>query len=135
MNKIMLMGRLTKDPEIRYANKADGTQTAIGRFSVAVDRKIKKKDGTETDFFNCVAFGKLGEFAEKYLKKGTKIVLSGRMENDSYTNRDGVKVSAWQVNVEEVEFAESKKAQEQPEEKKPEWVPTDDLDDELPFKF
>ena len=109
MNKVILMGRLTRDPEVRYS--AGESATAIARFSIAVDRRFRRgQDGAEADFFNCTAFGKQGEFVEKYLKKGTKILLSGRIQNDNYTNRDGQKVQAVQIIAEEIEFAESKNA-------------------------
>ena len=109
MNKVILMGRLTRDPEVRYSNGENAT--AIARFSIAVDRRFRRgSDGQDADFFNCTAFGKQGEFVEKYLKKGTKILLMGRIQNDNYTNRDGQKVSAVQIIAEEIEFAESKNA-------------------------
>lgn len=112
MNKIILMGRLTRDPEISYSNTAsrDGSQLAIARYSLAVERRFKSGDGVTADFFNCVSFGKQAEFAEKYLHQGTKIAITGRLQNDNYTNKDGVKVNAVKVMVEEVEFAESKAA-------------------------
>ena len=110
MNKVILMGRLTRDPEVRYSNGDNAT--AIARFGIAVDRRFRRgSDGAEADFFNCTAFGKQGEFVEKYLKKGTKILLSGRIQNDNYTNRDGQKVTSTQIIAEEIEFAESKNAQ------------------------
>ena len=109
MNKVILMGRLTKDPEIRYSQGANGN-TAIARYSLAVDRKFKQEGQPNADFINCIAFGKLGEFAEKYLHKGTKIVVVGRIETGSYTNKDGQKVYTTDVVVEEQEFAESKNA-------------------------
>ena len=85
MNKIILMGRLTRDPEIRYS--AGESQIAVARFSLAVDRRFKRSgDEVTSDFFNCCAFGKLAEFAEKYLRKGTKILLSGRLQNNNFTN-------------------------------------------------
>jgi single-strand DNA-binding protein len=135
MNKVLMMGRLTKDPEVRYTNGEN--VTAIARFSIAVDRRFKNNNGEyETDFFNCTAFGKQGEFAEKYLKKGTKIVLSGRIQNDNYTNRDGQKVTAVQIITEEIEFAESKKNEQPTEQQKEEWANIDNLDsEELPFNF
>ena len=109
MNKVILMGRLTRDPEVRYSNGDNAT--AIARFSIAVDRRFKRgNDGQDADFFNCTAFGKQGEFVEKYLKKGTKILLSGRIQNDNYTNREGQKVYSVQIIAEEIEFAESKNA-------------------------
>jgi single-strand DNA-binding protein len=110
MNKVILMGRLTRDPEVRYSQSEQSA--AVGKFSIAVDRRFKRQGETETDFFNCVAFGKQGEFVEKYLKQGTKIVLTGRIENNNYTNKDGQKVYSTQITVEEIEFAESKGSQE-----------------------
>jgi len=109
MNKVILMGRLTRDPEVRYSNGANG-QTAIARFSLAVDRRraANSNEGQTADFINCVAFGKTGEFAEKYLKKGTKIALTGRIQTGSYTNKEGQKVYTTDIIAEEVEFAESK---------------------------
>lgn len=107
MNKVILMGRLTKDPEIRYSQGANGS-TAIARYSLAVDRKFKQEGQPNADFINCIAFGKLGEFAEKYLHKGTKIAVVGRIQTGSYTNKDGQKVYTTDVVVEEQEFAESK---------------------------
>ena len=109
MNKVILMGRLTRDPEVRYSQT--DSNMAIARFSLAVDRRYKKQgDETTADFFNCTAFGKQGEFVEKYLKKGTKIVVTGRIQNDNYTNKEGQKVYSVQIMVEEIEFAESKAA-------------------------
>ena len=108
MNKVILMGRLTRDPEVRYT---DGG-TTVARFSLAVDRRFKREGGLEADFFNCTSFGKQAEFIEKYLRKGTKIALTGRIENNNYTNKDGEKVYSIQVMVEELEFAESKAASE-----------------------
>jgi len=108
MNKLMLMGRLTRDPEVRYSQGAN--PMAIARFSIAVDRRFKRQGEPEADFFNCTAFGKQGEFVEKYLKKGTKMVVIGRLQNDTYTNKEGQKVYAVNVMVEELEFAESKSA-------------------------
>ena len=109
MNKAILMGRLTRDPEVRYSQS--DSSMAIARFSLAVDRRYKKQgDETTADFFNCTAFGKQGEFVEKYLKQGTKIVVTGRIQNDNYTNKEGQKVYSVQIMVEEIEFAESKAA-------------------------
>ena len=106
MNKVILMGRLTRDPEVRYT-QGDNTM-AIARYSLAVDRRFKRDGEPDADFINCVAFGKAGEFAEKYLKKGTKIAVVGRIQTGSYTNKDGQKVYTTDVVVEEQEFAESK---------------------------
>lgn len=107
MNKVILMGRLTRDPEVRYS-QGDNSM-AIARYSLAVDRRYKRDDDEQTaDFINCVAFGKSGEFAEKYLHKGTKIAVVGRIQTGSFTNKDGQKVYTTDVVVEEQEFAESK---------------------------
>ena len=108
MNKVILMGRLTRDPEVRYSQGA--SQTSVARFSVAVDRRFKREGEPDADFFNCTAFGKTAEFVEKYMHKGTKIVLSGRIQNDNYTNKDGQMVYSVRIIVDDVEFAESKNA-------------------------
>ena len=112
MNKVILMGRLTRDPEVRYSQAAE--PLAIARYTLAVDRRFQRRDnsGNEqtADFISCVAFGRNGEFAEKYLKQGTKIAITGRIQTGSYTNRDGQKVYTTDVVVEEQEFAESKTA-------------------------
>ena len=107
MNKVILMGRLTRDAEVRYSQ--GDASTAVARFSLAVDRRFKRDGDEQTaDFINCVAFGRNGEFAEKYLRKGTKIVLTGRIQTGSYTNKDGQRVYTTDVVVEQIEFAESK---------------------------
>ena len=107
MNKVILMGRLTRDPEVRYSQ--GDNPMAIARYSLAVDRRFKRDGDEQTaDFINCVAFGKAGEFAEKYLHKGIKIAVVGRIQTGSFTNRDGQKVYTTDVVVEEQEFAESK---------------------------
>ena len=104
MNKVILMGRLTKDPDMR----GEGTNL-VARYSLAVDRRFKDTDGNyPTDFINIVVFGKGAEFAEKYLKKGTKVVVTGRIQTGSYTNKDGQKVYTTDVIAEDQEFAESK---------------------------
>lgn len=109
MNKWIGMGRLTRDPDVRYTNTKDNQQMAIARYTLAVDRRGKHQEGQQTaDFISCVAFGRLGEFAEKYLKQGTKIAVTGRIQTGSYTNKDGQKVYTTEVLVEENEFAESK---------------------------
>lgn len=108
MNNIILMGRLTRDPEVRYSNGENAT--AIARYSLAVDRRFKREGQPDADFFDCVCFGKSAEFAEKYLHKGTKMVIQGRLENDNYTDRDGKMVYRNRIVVESQEFAESKKA-------------------------
>ena len=113
MNKVILMGRLTRDPEVRYSQGADSSM-AIARFSLAVDRRGRRNNGSDeqqADFLNCVAFGRQGEFVEKYLHKGTKIVLSGRIQTGSYTNKDGQKVYTTDIVAEDIEFAESKSSQ------------------------
>ena len=104
MNKVILMGRLTRDPEVRYGDN----QKAVGRFSIAVDRRFTREGDPTADFFNCTAFGKQAEFVEKYLKKGTKMLVTGRIQNDNYTNKDGQTVYSVQIIVDELEFAESK---------------------------
>lgn len=108
MNKVILMGRLTRDPEVRYSQGENSL--AIARYSLAVDRRFKRPGEADADFINCVSFGKTAEFAEKYLKQGTKIAVTGRIQTGSYTNKDGVKVYTTEVVVEEHEFAESKAA-------------------------
>ena len=109
MNKVILMGRLTRDPEVRYSQGE--TPLAIARYSLAVDRRGRNnQDGQTADFINCVAFGRQGEFAEKYLRKGTKIAVTGRIQTGSYTNKDGQRVYTTDVVAENVEFAESKNA-------------------------
>ena len=109
MNKVILMGRLTRDPEVRYSSGEN--QTAIARYSLAVDRRRGKNDDQPSaDFINCVAFGRSAEFAEKYFHKGLKITVAGRIQTGSYTNKDGQKVYTTDVVVEEQEFAESKAA-------------------------
>jgi len=107
MNKVILMGRLTRDPEVRYSQGEQAT--AIARYTLAVDRRGRRDGDQQTaDFIGCVAFGRLGEFAEKYLRKGTKIAIIGRIQTGSYTKADGSKVYTTDVVVEECEFAESK---------------------------
>lgn len=108
MNKVILMGRLTRDPEVRYSQ--GDTPTAIARYTLAVDRRTRKDGEASADFISCVAFGKSAEFAEKYLRKGTKLVVTGRIQTGSYTNKDGAKVYTTDVVVEDQEFAESKAA-------------------------
>ena len=110
MNKVILMGRLTRDPEVRYSQAAE--PLAIARYTLAVDRRFQRRDAGSNDqtadFISCVAFGRQGEFAEKYLKQGTKIAVTGRIQTGSYTNKDGNKVYTTEVVIEEQEFAESK---------------------------
>ena len=107
MNKVILMGRLTRDPDVRYSNGEQAT--AVARFTLAVDRRVARRDGEQTaDFIGCVAFGRTAEFVEKYFRQGMRMVISGRIQTGSYTNRDGQKVYTTDVVAEEVEFAESK---------------------------
>lgn len=106
MNKVILMGRLTRDPEVRYGTGENST--AVARYTIAVDRRFKRDGEQNADFIGCVAFGCNAEFAEKYLRQGTKLVLTGRIQTGSYTNRDGQKVYTTDIVVEEQEFAESK---------------------------
>lgn len=109
MNKWIGMGRLTRDPEVRYTQGND--PMCVARYTLAVDRRVKKDGQDNADFIPCVAFGKAGEFVEKYCKKGTKLAVTGRIQTGSYTNRDGQKVYTTEIVVEEQEFAESKAAQ------------------------
>lgn len=142
MNKVILMGRLTRDPEIRYPQ--DPEAAAVGRFSLAVDRRFKRDGGPDADFFNCVCFGRQAEFVEKYLKRGIKMLITGRVENNNYTDRDGHKVYAVQILVEEMEFAESKAASANNNDARPAPTPApgvgdgfmnipDGIEEELPF--
>lgn len=111
MNKVILMGRLTRDPEVRYST--GDSATAVARYTLAVDRRFARRgeeNGQSADFIGCVAFGRSAEFAEKYLHQGTKVVVTGRIQTGSYTNRDGQKVYTTDVVVEDQEFAESKAA-------------------------
>lgn len=137
MNKVILMGRLTRDPQVRYSQ---GENTlAIARYTLAVDRRVKRDGEAQADFISCVAFGRAGEFAEKYFRQGTKITISGHLQTGSYTNRDGQKVYITDVVVEEQEFAESKRESTNTP---PPSVPADNdgfmnipegIDEELPF--
>ena len=110
MNKVILVGRLTRDPEVRYSQ--GDSATAVARYTLAVDRRFKRDGEASADFINCVVFGKSAEFAERYFRQGLKVVVSGRIQTGSYTNRDGVKVYTTDVVVEDQEFAESKAASE-----------------------
>lgn len=141
MNKVILMGRLTRDPDVRYGG---ANNTAVARYTLAVNRKFKRDGEQDVDFINCVAFGKAGEFAEKYFQKGTKICVVGRIQTGSYTNRDGQKVYTTDVAVEEQEFAESKGSSQGKsggaKDELPPPAPSDgfmnipdDIDEELPF--
>ena len=106
MNKVILMGRLTRDPEVRYS--AGENALAIARYTLAVDRRFRRDGEATADFINCVSFGRTAEFAEKYYRQGLKIVVSGRIQTGSYTNKDGQKVYTTEVVADEVEFADSK---------------------------
>lgn len=141
MNKVVLMGRLTRDPEVRTSQ--GGNATTIARYTLAVERRIKRDGDASADFLNCIVFGKGAEFAEKYFKQGTKIVVSGRIQTGSYTNKEGQKVYTTDIVVEEQDFAESKNSSSGKSNANP--VPgsapndgftniPDDMDDEeLPF--
>lgn len=139
MNKVILMGRLTRDPEVRYSGGDNAT--TVAKYSLAVDRRFKRDNEPSADFINCVGFGKTAEFAEKYFRKGMRICVVGRIQTGSYTNRGGQKVYTTYVVVEEQEFAESKGASENNGADRPQ--PTTDsngfmnipdgIDEELPF--
>lgn len=138
MNKVILMGRLVRDPEVRYSQ--GNNPMAIARYTLAVDRKFKRDGEPSADFINCIAFGKNGEFAEKYLHKGMKILVEGRWQSGSYTNRDGQKVYTNDCVVESCEFAESKNASQSerpqvaPQTDSDGWMNIPDgIDNELPF--
>ena len=137
MNKVILLGRLTKDPDVRNAG-----ETSVAKYSLAVDRRFKRYGEQSADFINCIAFGRAAEFAEKYLRKGTKIAGEGRIQTGSYTNKDGQKVFTTDVVVEAQEFAESKGAEttRAPKQETKIKLNTDDfmsipedIDSELPF--
>lgn len=140
MNKVILLGRLTKDPEVRYSQSEN--PLAIARYTLAVDRRFKKDGEQSADFISCVSFGKSAEFAERYLKQGTKICIIGRIQTGSYTNKDGGKVYTTEVVVEETEFAESKSSGEGTYSNRPEPSSVGDgfmnipegMEEELPFQ-
>lgn len=141
MNKVILIGRLVRDPDVRYSQGQNST--AVVKYSLAVPRKFKRDGDPECDFISCVAFGKNGEFAEKYLQKGVKIAVEGRIQTGSYMNKDGVKVYTTDVIIDSQEFAESKNANQQNTQEKPQPMPQTDsdgfmnipdgIDSELPF--
>lgn len=112
MNNVSLMGRLTRDPVVRYVTRQDGTSQANARFTLAVDRRIRTEGGQNADFIGCVCFGKAAEWVDKYLSQGIKIAATGRIQTGSYTNREGQKVYTTDVILENLEFAESKAANE-----------------------
>lgn len=139
MNKVILMGRPTKNPEVRYSQGEK--PTAIARYTLAVDRRFKRDNEQNADFINCIAFGKSAEFAEKYFHKGTKVVVTGRIQTGSYTNKDGQKVYTTDVVVEDQEFAESKATSQQNQQNNSTPATDSDgfmnipdgIDDEMPF--
>ena len=139
MNKVILMGRIVRDPEVRYSNGANGS-TAVARYTLAVDRKYKQEGQPSADFINCIAFGKLGEFAEKYLHKGVKISIVGRIQTGSYKNKEGNTIYTTDVVVEEQEFCESKSSNQPQGNDRPQAssdgfmsIPDNLEDDGLPF--
>lgn len=113
MNVVVLMGRLTRDPDVRYAQKEDGS-TAVARYTLAIDRRRRSDNVQEqtADFVNCTAFGKNAEFAESYLRQGIKIIIRGHIQSGSYTNKEGQKVYTTEVVIDTQEFSESKAANE-----------------------
>lgn len=147
MNKVILMGRLTREPDVRYSQGE--TPMAIARYTLAVDRRFKRDSDQTADFISCVAFGRQAEFVEKYLHQGTKVVVTGRIQTGSYTNKEGQKVYTTDVVAEDHEFAESKSASSEssggfqnaaPSRPEPSAVPADGflnipdgIDEELPF--
>lgn len=132
MNKVMIKGRLCADPEIRYAQASNGDNVCIARYRVAVNRKTKRD---EADFISCVAFGKNGEFAEKYLKKGQEILIVGHIQTGDYTNKDGQKVYTWDIVVDEHEFCGTKAdaPQAQPQSATQYAAIPDGIENDLPF--
>lgn len=137
MNKVILLGRLTRDPEVRYS-QSDNTM-AIARYTLAVERRYKNASENSTDFISCVCFGKTAEFAEKYLHQGTKIIVEGRIQTGSYTNKDNQKVYTTEVVVENSQFTESKRSETSIQEVIPEVSPDgfmsipQDMIEGLPF--
>ena len=133
MNKVILMGRLVRDPDVRYSQNSQ--PMAIARFTLAVDRRVKKDNQQSAGFISCIAFGKTGEFVEKYLSKGTKVVVEGHWQTGSYKNTDGVTIYTNDCVVDSMEFAESKKENNDPQNEIPEEfmnVPND-ISEEIPF--
>ena len=152
MNKVILMGRLTRDPDVRYSQGENAT--AVARFTLAVDRRFSRRDGENTaDFIGCVAFARQAEFAEKYLRQGTKVVLTGRIQTGSYTNRDGQKVYTTDVVAEDLNLRRARQRRDRTQASSPSRIPTrsrrrrllpqrrgdgfmnipDGIDEELPF--
>lgn len=134
MNKVILLGRLVRDPEIRYSQGENNL--CIARYTLAVDRRFKKDGEQSADFIQCVTFGKMAEFVEKWFKQGTKIAVTGRIQTGSYTNKDGQKVYTTEVVVEEQEFAESKNSgNNEPKPSNDDFVSVpDNVSDVLPFE-
>lgn len=133
MNKVILMGRLTRDPEVRYTQ--GDIPMAVARYTLAVNRTYKRQGEPDADFINCITFGRGAEFVEKYFRQGLRIIISGRIQTGSYTNRDGAKVYFTNIVVETQEFAESKSSSqptETPDDNGFMNIP-DGLDEELPF--
>ena len=139
MNKVIMMGRLCADPEVRYGG---ANNTAVANFRLAVDRRFKRDGEPDADFFLITALGKQGEFAEKYLRKGTKILMEGEIRNNNYTNKDGVMVYQNQIIATSIEFAESKSSQSNNNDYQPQPSPQDNdgfmnipdgIEEELPF--
>ena len=139
MNKTILIGRLVRDPEVRYVSPAQGGDSlAIARYRLAVDRIYGRNQEQTADFIPCAAFGKSADFAEKYLRQGMKIAVSGHLQTGSYTNKDGQKIFTMELIIESQEFVEKKSentkppAEEQPEAE--EFIPIpDDIEGMLPF--
>ena len=140
MNDVKLLGRLTRDPEVRYGQSG----SAVANFSVAIDRRYKRDGETTADFFNCTAFGKTGEFVEKYLRKGVKVVIEGELQNNNYEDKNGTKYYSVQIIVNQIEFAESKRQGDAPTEQPKQTegpkaddgfasIP-DDLEVDMPFR-
>lgn len=140
MNKVILMGRLCRDPEVRHTQTNKGEELVISRYTLAVDRRGRIQEGQQSaDFISCVAMGKGGEFAEKYLKQGTKVAINGRIQTGSYTDKEGRKVYTTEVMIEDQEFAEKKTEGAEAPASAP--APSDDFMDipenvvnDLPFK-
>ena len=124
------MGRLTRDPDVKYTQGQESL--CVARYTLAVDRRQKKDSEPAADFINCVAFGKAGEFAEKYFKKGTKLIVSGHIQTGSYTNKDNQKVYTTDVVAEDQEFAESKRTDSTEETSDFQNIP-EGIEDDLPF--
>lgn len=136
MNKWIGIGRLVRDPEVRYSQGGNGESMAIARYSLAVNRRYKRAGEPEADFVNCVCFGKSAEFVEKYFRKGTKVAVAGAIRTGNYTNKDGQKVYTTDVVIDEQEFAESKSSSDRTEEKPSDngFIPIpDDIEGQLPF--